>query len=241
MPYGNGLISDIPENMIEYVGDALIEVEVPVPVEWDPEAEPIPTSMHLTLEQLLAWMGESQDSTYIGATPPDPGSGNYKLWLCTDESSVGAYTNFGTFAQPVWVESTQRGPRGLPGPAGGPVVAIPADYGVPYPTQETLGGRTVWAVRVDCGALPNAQNKEIPIPAAALDVIEQVIHVSGWSHDPTSGNTYPLPMVNTTQFEAGVQLIVFNHASIRLHSGVNRTNFTQTEVTLKFLRNDDGA
>ena len=49
----------------------------------------------------------------------------------------------------------------------GNTVNIPEEFGVPYSTNEKFGGRTVWAVRIDCGL--TAASKTIQVPTIIVN------------------------------------------------------------------------
>lgn len=127
---------------------------------------------------------------------------------------------------------------------------IPSSFGIPYKTNDVLGVKPVWAVRLNAGALPNSSTKIVAIPANVmavwgavserwLDLNNSYAYVNG------ANQSIPIPWVsgytrNTSLFQDGFTqsiVLILNANSVSIITESDRSAL-QGVVTVKYCRAD---
>ena len=93
-----------------------------------------------------------------------------------------------------------------------------------------IGGATIYQKTINFGALPNTALKEV---AHGITGLSRVVKMVGVSYD--SSQWIPIPFVHRTTTTNQVQLAV-NATNVRIWTGSNRTSYTDTYVTLWYLK-----
>lgn len=100
--------------------------------------------------------------------------------------------------------------------------------GAEVATNEYIDGKRVYVKRFDCGALPNATLKTIPIGSSNIDVVK----VEGVAKQ----SEYTIPMPHTgVNASAGISLYVYNN-DIMIETYKDRANFV-CYVTVYYTKN----
>ena len=109
-----------------------------------------------------------------------------------------------------------------------------------YSTSETVVGtwlnKTLYRMVVDTGALPNATNKDISIPAL---VGCKIVKLYGIAQATNNYVVLPLPFLTTGNSTAYVQLMAFtasNNAGVRITTGEDRTAFDTSYVVIEYTK-----
>ena len=109
-----------------------------------------------------------------------------------------------------------------------------------YSTEEQvigtwIDGRPLYRKMIFCNALPNATAKHIN---SGLDSSCKVVKMYGYSKANSSENLYiPLPFVSPTANESvGINMWKNN---ITISTGIDRSNYTESCVTLEYIKTTD--
>lgn len=98
-------------------------------------------------------------------------------------------------------------------------------------------GDTIYRRIVDCGALPNAAFKYVPL--ATVGVIKRILKLSGIAYSPSLVTYLNLPMANPNA-NLAVSLAVSPYdgsLSLAIGTGSDRSGFTQTYVEVLYTKN----
>ena len=110
-----------------------------------------------------------------------------------------------------------------------------------YSTTEQLTGGTwidgkpIYRKTVDCGTLPNATSKNVAHNIANLG---QIVSIKGITKRTT--DFFNIPHVSPQGISYSINVSI-NFTNIVLATGVNRTDFTDTKVTLEYTKTTDTA
>jgi len=138
----------------------------------------------------------------------------------------------GAGGQFVKVKASVDGLEFVAGGAGADVDGITLNYSTSeQATNRTwIGGATIYQKTINFGALPNTTLKEV---AHGITGLSRVVKVMGMSYDGTSWIN--IPFVHRTTATSQVQLII-DATNVRIWTGSNRTTFTDTYVTIWYLK-----
>ena len=96
-----------------------------------------------------------------------------------------------------------------------------------------IDGKTLYQKTVDCGALPNATTKTISTGLSNI----KIINFFGYTYQPANGTVQP---INRSEGLSGNDQIVVNiknyGADVSIYSASNRSAFTETYVTLQYVK-----
>ena len=92
-----------------------------------------------------------------------------------------------------------------------------------------IDGRAIYKKTVDIGTLPNATTKEV---AHGITNLANVIKFEGWTYN--SAQYFPLPYVSTTAVNS--MAVMVRGANIRIITGIDRSDYTTSYVTLYYTK-----
>ena len=95
-----------------------------------------------------------------------------------------------------------------------------------------IDGRKIYKKTVDCGTGPNNTSKSV---AHGISNLRRVIRLEGYGYDGSS--CIPLQFASTNA-PASVQVFA-NSSVVNLTTGVDRSNLTETYVTLWYTKTTD--
>ena len=120
----------------------------------------------------------------------------------------------------------------------GSKVNIPAAFGVPYPTNEELDGRTVWACRIDCGLVANLSTKLVDIPAFVLSEAEyNTIRIVDVQHI-LDGEDRSSPYLRLTSSFNGGTYVYRDGDSIIIVTTLNWTIRQTVEIIINYTKQE---
>ena len=105
-----------------------------------------------------------------------------------------------------------------------------------YSTTETDTGATwidgshIYKKTVDTGTLPNATAKNV---AHNISNLNRVIRLEGYTYNPTSLTTAPLPFCSPATSNIAVNV---NSTNITVTTGIDRTSFSESYITLYYTK-----
>ena len=106
--------------------------------------------------------------------------------------------------------------------------------GQEFATNEYIDGKRVYKKIISCGALPNADSTTIETGLTT----EQVIKMSGYARTENSGGiVIPLPYADATDVNQSVSINVYRQ-NIVIVAGIDRSNYTESYVTLEYIKNN---
>ena len=92
-----------------------------------------------------------------------------------------------------------------------------------------IDGSDLYEKTVSCGALPNATSKDI---SHGIANISKIVEIKGYA---TNGTLYlPLPFAGASA-TSGISVYA-NTSNITFETGMNRSNFTASYVTLRYTK-----
>lgn len=102
--------------------------------------------------------------------------------------------------------------------------------------EERIGrwfdNRTLYRKIINCGALPNTTTKKV---AHGITNLRRVVHLNGYAYRPSSNTTMCIPYVGDV---ASSVRLALTGANIELTTGIDRSIFTETFVTLEYTKTD---
>lgn len=109
--------------------------------------------------------------------------------------------------------------------------------GLDYSTTEVntgakwIDGRAIYKKTVNTGTLPNDTEKTVP---HGISNLGRVLKVEGYAYNGTNDATFPLPFVWTNALSCVGVLI--GTTTINIRSGVDRTDYTESYITLYYTK-----
>jgi hypothetical protein len=97
------------------------------------------------------------------------------------------------------------------------------------------GGKEVFGIEVDCGALPNNTVKTITIPNYLATNKYWVDQKNSIAYDPTNKVMITLPYASSSSLSSTISAYVQND-KIYIYTGTNRTSYTETKVVLNYTK-----
>lgn len=95
--------------------------------------------------------------------------------------------------------------------------------------EQWIDGSTIYEKTVSCGALPNTTSKTV---AHGIANISKIVEIKGYA---TNGTLYlPLPFAGASS-TTGVSVYA-GASDISIEAGMNRSNFTESYVTLRYTK-----
>ncbi len=156
---------------------------------------------------------------------------------------IDYYTTItGSVAYAITLQYTKTTDAAGTGPTPGNLIYLPSLYSE---EEREIGvwvdGKPLYQKTINCGALPNATMKEI---SSGL-TNEKIVNMFGYSSDGNA-ETFVLPHVIT---QTGSNLILYqiqlyyNYSShsICIRTGVDRSAYTETKITLQYTKTTDTA
>jgi len=99
----------------------------------------------------------------------------------------------------------------------------------------TVNGTTYtkYKLVVDCGALPNNTQKNVPI---TLPSTRNILSVYGASTNPTLGMVYPIPFYNAADASYSITAIVTSSGgdAIKLITKTDLSDWADTKITIEY-------
>lgn len=95
-----------------------------------------------------------------------------------------------------------------------------------------IDGRTIYKKTINCGTLPNAANKVI---AHGVDNLNRVIVTYGYAFRNEDNTGFPL--IFASEFANANNIsVTWNSTSIVLGTGMNRSNITESYITIYYVK-----
>lgn len=104
--------------------------------------------------------------------------------------------------------------------------------GTEVATNEYIDGEQVFRKRIDTGTLPNATYKDVDTGLVSSEI--NVVRIQGCAK-ATTGVQSPLPFVSISATNC-IAVSLQTTGKIRLDTGVDRSNFTQSYVDLYYTK-----
>lgn len=121
---------------------------------------------------------------------------------------------------------------------------IDQDYDTDYSTNEVklankwIDGKPIYRKVVDCGALPNTDEKLVPHNISNINEVIYINGISIWDKGSGSFSAMPINYINPTAIENSVGLYV-NETNISLRTTSNLSVYTKTSITLMYTKSSD--
>jgi len=100
----------------------------------------------------------------------------------------------------------------------------------------TRGGKEVFGIEVDCGALPNNTQKIITIPNYNALYIYWIDTTKSYGRNPLTKWCLPLPYANAGSLSASVQVELTDTGKIIINTLTNRSTHTETKIVLNYTK-----
>lgn len=95
-----------------------------------------------------------------------------------------------------------------------------------------IDGSPIYKKTIDCGTLPNDTTKDIPYN---INNFSRLIKLEGYTYNSTDNQFYYIPHASALTVDNSISAWI-EGSNIRLRTGVDRTNCTETYITLYYTK-----